>query len=129
MSLKTFLLQFFTWWNGQTLGTKLLISRHGEFVGEDLFGNKYYRERNGDRRWVVYNGVAEASAIPPGWHGWLAHRTDVAPSQEKYVPKPWEKPHSPNMTGIAPRYLPHGSLANPEPRLVARPDYEPWTPE
>lgn len=127
MSLKTFFLQFFTWWNGQTLGTRFLVWRQGEFVGDDGFGNKYYRQRNGDRRWVVYNGVAEASAIPPGWHGWLAHRVDVAPSEENYQPKSWEKPAQPNMTGIAPRNLPHGSLANPEPKKIMD-SYEPWTP-
>jgi NADH:ubiquinone oxidoreductase subunit len=28
-------LRFFTWWNGQTFGTQLWTSLHGEFVGED----------------------------------------------------------------------------------------------
>ncbi len=51
--MKEFLLQFFTWWNGQTLGTKVFTSRHGEKVGEDEFGNAYYRSKGGriDRRW------------------------------------------------------------------------------
>jgi len=27
--------EIFTWWNGQTLGTRLFTARHGKFVGED----------------------------------------------------------------------------------------------
>ncbi|MEM9779640.1 MAG: NADH:ubiquinone oxidoreductase subunit NDUFA12, partial [Pseudomonadota bacterium] len=27
--------QLFTWWNGQTLGTRLWTGRHGQRVGED----------------------------------------------------------------------------------------------
>ena len=46
--MKTFLLQFFTWWNGQTLGTRFWTWRKGEFVGSDEAGNRYYREKNGD---------------------------------------------------------------------------------
>ena len=77
--MKKFLLQFFTWWNGATLGTLLWTRRKGEFVGEDEGGNRYYRERGGWRRWVVYNGEAEASRIPPGWHGWMHYRVDEPP--------------------------------------------------
>src|SRR5206468_1786831 len=39
--IKTFLLRFFTWWNGQTFGTQLSTWLYGEFVGEDEFGNRY----------------------------------------------------------------------------------------
>ena len=71
--MKTFFLRFFTWWNGQTFGTLLTTSLYGEFVGEDEFGNRYYRTKGGkidpalgfERRWVIYNGVAEASSVPP----------------------------------------------------------------
>src|SRR6185436_5266709 len=68
-SMKRFLTRFFTWWNGQTFGTQLWTALYGEFVGEDEFGNRYYRTKGGkidpalgfERRWVTYNGVAEAS--------------------------------------------------------------------
>lgn len=77
------LLQIFTWWNGQTIGTRFHTWRHGQRVGEDEFGNVYYQggtdSEGRTRRWVIYNGPAEASAIPPGWHGWMHHRTDVSP--------------------------------------------------
>ena len=32
-AMKTFLLRFFTWWNGQTFGTQLWTARFGAFVG------------------------------------------------------------------------------------------------
>src|SRR5690348_16616246 len=79
--MKQFFLKFFTWWNGQTFGTQLWTRRYGELVGQDEQGNLYYRTRGGvvdptlgfERRWVVYNGYAEASRIPPSWHGWMHH--------------------------------------------------------
>ena len=78
--------RFFTWWNGQTLGTRFCTWRFGKRVGEDEFGNVYYEGGMSSyglpKRWVIYKGYAEASAIPPGWHGWMHHRTDMPPSKE-----------------------------------------------
>ena len=79
MSIKLFLLRFFTWWNGANLNTHVHTTRHGELVGHDEFGNAYYRTKGGaidpalgfQRRWVIFNGESEASATPPGWFGWL----------------------------------------------------------
>ncbi|MFZ1813024.1 MAG: NADH:ubiquinone oxidoreductase subunit NDUFA12 [Rhizobiaceae bacterium] len=121
------LLQLFTWWNGTTLGTRFYTWRKGTRVGEDQFGNVYYKGKDG-RRWVQYNGVAEASAIPPGWHGWMHHRTDVAPVDEQYHAHEWEKPHRPNPTGTPNAYFPKGSMANRESRPEVSGDYEPWRP-
>ena len=121
----SFLKQLLTWWNGQTVGTRLHTWRVGSRVGEDEFGNVYYQ--NGRRRWVIYAGEADASRIPPEWHGWL-HQTWLEAPTEKPVPnKPWEKTHLPNMTGSDRAYAPAGSLrrAEPEPRS----DYEAWSPE
>jgi NADH:ubiquinone oxidoreductase subunit len=126
--MKKFLLHFFTWWNGQTLGTRLWTWRKGELVGEDEAGNHYYRERGGRRRWIVYNGEAEASRIPPGWHAWMHYRVDDPP-EGIYQPREWEKPHEPNLTGTARAYRPPGSVLNPKPQTQARPDYEPWRPQ
>ena len=64
---KDWLLQIFTWWNGQTIGTRLHTWRFGKPVGEDERGNLFYQTADGKRRWVIYNGPAEASAIAPGW--------------------------------------------------------------
>ncbi len=87
--MKSFLLKLFTWWNGQTFGTQWWTWLHGEFVGEDEFGNHYYRTRGGkidttlgfERRWVIYNGYTEASTIPPSWHGWMHHTVDTPPTE------------------------------------------------
>ena len=45
--MKQFLLQYFTWWNGQTFGTQVWTALYGEFVGTDEFGNRYYRTKGG----------------------------------------------------------------------------------
>ena len=125
--MKTFLLQFFTWWNGQTLGTRFDTWRKGHFVGSDEAGNRYYADKAGTRRWVIYNGVAEASAIPAGWHGWMHHREDNPPAA--YAPREWEKPHEPNLTGTALAYRPPGSILRAKPETPGDSDYEPWTPK
>lgn len=130
--MKKFLIQLFTWWNGVTLGTRFHTWRFGERVGEDEFGNVYYQgghdEEGRMRRWVIYNGYAEASTIPPGWHGWMHHRVDTPPSQEEYTPREWQKPHKPNLTGTAGAYRPDGSMLNPQTRPVVTGDYDAWTP-
>nr|WP_316653629.1 NADH:ubiquinone oxidoreductase subunit NDUFA12 [uncultured Gellertiella sp.] len=127
-----FLLQIFTWWNGQTLGTRFHTWRHGKRVGEDSLGNIYYQggkdSEGRTRRWVIYRDYAEASAIPPGWHGWMHHRTDTPPSQENYVAREWERPHRANPTGTAQAYRPPGSIlaSGERPRVTG--DYDAWTP-
>ncbi len=71
-AMKSFLLKLFTWWNSQTFGTQFWTWRFGEVVGTDEFGNTYYRTKGGkidptllfERRWVIYNGYAEASTVP-----------------------------------------------------------------
>jgi NADH:ubiquinone oxidoreductase subunit len=126
--VKTFLVQFFTWWNGQTIGTRFFTWRMGEFVGEDAEGNRYYRSRKGDRRWVIYNGPAEASRIPPGWYGWMHRRTDVPPTEDSYRPFEWEAPHVSNRTGTPSAYRPKGSLLTPERRPEVTGDYDAWKP-
>lgn len=126
-SVKRFLAQFFTWWNEQTLGTRFFTWRKGVFVGEDQYGNRYYRERNGRRRWVIYAGTVEATTVPPGWFGWLHHQVEDPP-RDGYRPRPWEKPHQPNMTGTPGAYRPPGSVLTPERRPRVTGDYDAWSP-
>ncbi|MVA99059.1 NADH:ubiquinone oxidoreductase subunit NDUFA12 [Nitratireductor sp. CAU 1489] len=130
--MKNFLLQFFTWWHGQTLGTRFHTWRKGTLVGEDEFGNRYYlggKDSEGrTRRWVIYDGLSEASQIPSGWHGWMHYRTDTPPSKEDYKPRDWQKPHVPNMTGTSQAYRPQGSLLSPGKRPAVTGDYDAWTP-
>src|SRR5262249_10244133 len=63
-----------------------------------------------DRRWVIYKGLAEASLVPPSWHGWLHHIVDTPPTQENAITYRWEKPHEPNLTGTPDAYRPSGSM-------------------
>lgn len=102
--------QVFTWWNGNTVNTKFFTWRKGSKVGEDEFGNIYYEggmHKDGyPRRWVIYKNYTDASSIPSGWHGWIHHRTDIAPVNEVYTPYAWEKPHLINFTGTKYAYMP-----------------------
>jgi NADH:ubiquinone oxidoreductase subunit len=121
--------ELFAWWTGNTYGTRLFTLRKGILVGEDELGSRYYRERNGVKRWVIYRDLAEASKVPPEWHGWLHHTFDEAPVDEDYEPKDWQKSHRPNMTGSAEAYRPRGSTLVQGDRPAATGDYEPWRPE
>jgi NADH:ubiquinone oxidoreductase subunit len=126
--MKRFLLQFFTWWNGQTLGTRFHTWRRGTLVGTDEAGNHYYVDRRNDRRWVIYAGTVDGSKVPPGWNAWIHHTSDEAPSEGAYQPRSWEKPHIPNQTGTALAYRPPGSILSAEKRPRVTGDYEPWKP-
>lgn len=122
-----FLLRLLTWWNSQTLGTQIFTWRKGVRVGEDAEGNIFYQTRDGKKRWVIYNGLSEASRVAPDWHGWLHFTWDQPPTKAAVPHKAWEKPHLENLTGSALAYAPAGSIrrVQPEPRN----DYEPWRPE
>ena len=132
--MKTFFLQLFTWWNGQSLNTRLHTWRHGLRVGSDEFGNVYYRGRGVDkalgyeRRWVIFNGTSEASMVPPGWNGWLHRTVDVAPPDETYTPRDWQQAHEPNHTGTPLAYRPQGSTQRSGERPAATGDYQAWKP-
>ncbi|NDV00937.1 NADH:ubiquinone oxidoreductase subunit NDUFA12 [Pseudoroseicyclus tamaricis] len=126
MGLKTFISRVFTWWNGQTLGTQLFTARRGVKVGEDAEGNVYYHNKDDSKRWVIYNGYAEASRVSPEWHGWLHRSWDDPPSVRPLPHKTWEKPHIPNLTGTPAAYAPAGSLRRSP---AERTDYESWSPE
>ncbi|MFT4619372.1 MAG: NADH:ubiquinone oxidoreductase subunit [Sulfitobacter sp.] len=116
-----------TWWHGSTLGTQIMTARKGVKVGEDDAGNIFYETRDRKRRWVIFNGEAEASRVGPEWHGWLHHTWDEPPTKAPLLRKDWEKPHLPNLTGTAEAYAPAGSIRRAAP--AARSDYEAWTPE
>lgn len=132
--MKRLLQLVFTWWNGATPGTLLTTWRSGQFVGEDEFGNRYYRKPGKDktigveRRWVIYKGEADGSAVPPGWKGWLNQTVHVSPAEEAYQPREWQRQHLPNMTGTPDAYRPEGSILRSGERPAATGDYLAWTP-
>lgn len=111
------------------IGTRLTIWWCAELIGEDEFGNRYYQDKKASgtghkRRWVIYNGVAEASKISADWHGWMHYTAEHPPEvQKKYF---WEKQHQPNLTGTTAAYFPKGSIKN-----TTHPEnlpYQPWRP-
>lgn len=131
------------WLTNNRLGMLLLTRRRGELVGEDEFGNQYYRQPGGrpagggggpgfrnERRWVVYagDGEIEASTVPPGWNGWLKHNLERPPSESPLPSQPWEKEHLPNLSGTAGAYLPPGHENRGGQRDAAVGDYEAWRP-
>ncbi|WP_338447345.1 NADH:ubiquinone oxidoreductase subunit NDUFA12 [Pelagerythrobacter marensis] len=129
-----FLAKIFTWWDGATIGTLLHSWRHGEHVGTDAQGNRYYRSRRKssdgrERRWVIYDGSNDASRVPPEWHGWLHGAFDDVP--ESYLPpaRIWEADYTPNATGTPAAYLPQGALQRGGRRAAATGDYEAWSPD
>jgi NADH:ubiquinone oxidoreductase subunit len=125
----------FTWWNGATLGIRFTILRRGLLVGRDDYGNTYYEAKDASdsydgrkRRWVTFTGYAEASKVPPEWHGWL-HHTFVEPPTTAPLPRRiWEKDHRPNLTGTIHAYKPKGAISRGGERQRATGDYEAWKP-
>ena len=114
-----------------TIGTRLHTIFYGRFVGRDEFGNRYFesnRAKKGEkkRRWVLYEGVPEASKVPPAWHGWLHYTLNTPLSETKRYS--WMKSHLPNLTGTTGRYLPRGHISKGGARADATADYEPWKP-
>ena len=115
-----------------SIGTRLWTWWAGEPVGTDQFGNRYYRQKNfrvrergagkfsRERRWVIYNGQAEASRVPPAWHGWLHHTVKDPPRPEDVQKKyPWQKEHLPNLTGTVYAYHPQRPAGAGDRRLRA----------
>jgi NADH:ubiquinone oxidoreductase subunit len=129
MGILSELNQLLTWWNGQTFGTRVFTARKGQKVGEDEQGNQFYQTADGKRRWVTYNGIADASRVSPDWHGWLHHTFDEVPSETPLPRKDWERDHVPNLTGTDGAYYPPGSVVTPAQRPRVAGDYEAWQPE
>ncbi|WP_316862762.1 NADH:ubiquinone oxidoreductase subunit NDUFA12 [uncultured Cohaesibacter sp.] len=137
--MKNLFLLLFTWWGNSTIGTWVHTKRFGTYVGRDSFGNRYYKQsvqknasyrgvRKGERRWVIYARPSDASAVPPGWHGWLHYRTDLPPSEDEHVAWSWERDHQPNMTGTENAYRPSGSLLAAGGVANGPKDYDAWSP-
>jgi len=123
--------KIFTWWNGATIGTLLFSKLNGTRVGEDPLGNIYYEGGRGvdgrPRRWVIYSGSNDASRVPPEWHGWLHHSTDLTPDRLPAA-RPWQMEPLPNMTGTDAAHMPRGALQKGGHRAAATGDYEAWSP-
>ena len=114
------------------IGTWLFTKLKGREVGRDASGNVYYEERRRrprgqrTRRWVIYDGPAEASAVPPEWHAWLHYTTDEPLPTTGH--RPWQRSHQANPTGTPASYRPPGHDYQGGQRARATGDYEAWTP-
>jgi len=101
--------------------------KHGELVGEDKFGNKYYE--NNDyfylrNRWFrpsdKYGYDYDATNIPPEWHRWMHHGTDIVPSRQPRNVERWQTYEDPTTkTGTLQKYVPY---------TTTEPKIQPWTP-
>jgi NADH:ubiquinone oxidoreductase subunit len=114
-----------------TIGTWLFTKMRGELVGTDAEGNRYFQHKRiiaGRRRkrWVMYNGVAEASRVPADWHGWLHYTTNALPPAGGLPRKAWQKEHEPNLTGTDSAYRPPGHTLSVGEK--PKPPYEAWRP-
>ena len=127
--------RIFGWTSGATIGTFFTIAKRGELIGTDELGNRYYQSRDNvsydgrKRRWVVYEGYADASKVTPDWHGWLHYTFDEPPTEAPLPRRRWELDHRPNMTGTPLAWHPQGSLLEEGVRPAATGDYEAWKPE
>ena len=119
----SFLKQIFTWWYRQTFGTFIYTLIIGKFVGEDEFGNKYYSDSKGKKRWVIYKKRVESTKIPPNWHSWIHFQTKNKPNLKGQLFS-WQKQHEENLTGTKRAHKPDGSMLNNEKKDMKK--YETW---
>lgn len=128
--------KIFSWWSGFTVGTWITVKRLGVPVGQDEFGNRYFEAKDlshsydgRKRRWVIYDGYADASKVPAEWFSWLHHTVDEPPTETARPAIRYEKAHLPNLSGTPFAYRPAGSIARGGERFSATGDYEAWKPE
>ncbi|MDC1155408.1 NADH-ubiquinone oxidoreductase subunit NDUFA12 family protein [Candidatus Pelagibacter sp.] len=102
----TLLKKIFTWWNQDTIGTRIQTIFFGKMVGKDSFGNKYYESKKG-KRWVIYNNEIDASNIPVEWYSWIHFTHNKIEKNHELKKYNWQKPHQPNLTGTESAYYPN----------------------
>ena len=110
----TFIKEIFTWWNSQTLGTRLQTFFFGRFVGEDEFGNKYYENKKSKKRWVIYKEEIEATKIPIEWYSWIHSIKNKIEENHDLKKYNWQIKHSSNLTGTEKAYNPQKNQDAPK---------------
>lgn len=123
------LAKIFTSSDGATLTTMLLSRFRAVQVGKDVVGNRYYRSRDGKRRWVLYADSTDSSHVAPEWHGWLHGTHDALPEDSLPQIRSWQSGPSANLTGTDAAYRPAGALEHGGRRALASGDYQAWTPD
>ena len=118
--------EIFTWWNSQTIGTRVWSYFNGIHVGSDEQGNKYYSNTKDTKRWVIYKGIIESTMINPEWNNWLRYTSLSKPAnKEKYN---WQKIHIPNQTGTDDAFDPKKNKTKKN-LIEKKDDYNKWSPE
>ena len=107
----TFIKQIFTWWNHQTLGTRIYTLIFGKFKGTDYYGNKYYQNKSG-KRWIIYNGEVDATKIPNEWYSWMHYLSNKIEHNQELKKFSWQKQSEPNRTGTTKAYHPNKDSKN-----------------
>ncbi len=115
--------------DGATLTTLFTSRFRAQQVGKDAAGNRYYRSRDGRRRWALYADSTDSSNVPPEWHGWLHGTHDALPDDNLPPVRPWQAEPSANLTGTDAAYRPAGALDRGGRRQSASGDYQAWTPD
>ena len=108
--------------------TRLKLLIFYNFIGKDEFGNSYYeqiKQNKKTKRAVIYNGSAESSKIPSGWHSWLHYTVQEIPKNEALKKYLWQKPHLPNLSGTIYSYKPDNSINN---NNNTKETYDRWDP-
>ena len=124
----TLIKEIFTWWNQQTIGTRIHTFFYGKYIGKDENGNKYYQSKSG-KRWVIYNGEIEASKIPDQWYSWMHYISNKIENSHDLKKYDWQKEHLPNLTGTIFASKPKVSLSKIGKREATHADYESWKPK
>ena len=96
----------FTWWNRDTIGTRIKTILFGRLVGQDTFGNKYYQSKSG-KRWVIYANEIDATKIPVEWFSWIHFMSNKIENNHELDKYEWQKPHQSNLTGTEKAYYPN----------------------
>lgn len=107
----------------------LKIKLSSKKVGSDEFGNNYFEEKtvrygNKKKRFIIYNGIVEASKIPSPWHRWIHYTSNEIPVNASTKKCSWQKIHLPNLSGTPYRYSPLKEGA----RKNVGSDYQSWQP-
>ena len=102
----TFLKKIFTWWNQDTLGTKLKTIFFGKLVGSDLLGTKSSASKSA-KSWVIYSDEIDASKIPHEWYSWIHFTKNNLENKHEIEKYHWQKPHQSNQTGTDNSYHPN----------------------
>ena len=130
MVIKNLLKYLFTWWNGNTVGTKLFTFFKGKKVGEDYLGNSYFESKDQKNRWCIYSNQSEASRISPEWNGWLRFTSNNVPT-DSIMTYEWQKRFGGNTTGLDSAYKPSNIKVglSKDDLENYQSDYKAWKPE